>query len=388
MRRREFISLVGGAAATWTAAWTLAAHAQQKTYLIGFMGNSTAALEANLLNAFREGLREAGYEEGRNITIKYLWADGQYDRFSTLVSELVAAKVDVIVTAGTPAALAVKQNPTNIPLVMVAVGDPVGTGLVENLAHPGGKLTGLSSIAPDLEGKRLQLLREVVPGLSHVVMLINSLNPFHIASVRQALAAAQTLGIRLQQLDVHKSDDIDGVLAALRKDRPDGLFILADRVFLHNRQRIADFAVEQRLPSINAYEELVEAGGLMSYGPSYEDMHRRAATYVDKILKGAKPGNLPIEQPTKFTLHHQSRDGEDTRRDNTVTIARSCRSFDRMRRREFVAGLILAPLPHSIAVFMTQRVPANASRACGPRRRIEMYAEHWRMIECMVFFNC
>ena len=250
----------------------------------------------------REGLREAGYEEGRNIKIKYLWADGQYDRFSTLVSELVAAKVDVIVTAGTPAALAVKQNPTNIPLVMVAVGDPVGTGLVENLAHPGGKLTGLSSIAPDLEGKRLQLLREVVPGLSHVVMLINSLNPFHIASVRQALAAAQTLGIKLQQLDVHKSDDIDGVLAALRKDRPDGLFILADRVFLHNRQRIADFALEQRLPSINAYEELVEAGGLMSYGPSYEDMHRRAATYVDKILKGAKPGNLPIEQPTKFTF--------------------------------------------------------------------------------------
>ena len=172
----------------------------------------------------------------------------------------------------------------------------------KNLAHPGGKLTGLSSIAPDLEGKRLQLLREVAPGLSHVVMLINSLNPFHIASVRQALAAAQTLGIRLQQLDVHKSDDIDGVLAALRKDRPDGLFILADRVFLHNRQRIADFALEQRLPSINAYEELVEAGGLMSYGPSYEDMHRRAATYVDKILKGAKPGNLPIEQPTKFTF--------------------------------------------------------------------------------------
>ena len=148
----------------------------------------------------------------------------------------------------------------------------------------------------------VQLLREVAPALSHVVMLINSLNPFHIASVRQALAAAQTIGIRLQQLDVHKSEDLDGVFAALRKDRPDGLFILADRIFLHNRQRIADFAVEQRLPSINAYEELVEAGGLMSYGPSYEDMHRRAAAYVDKILKGAKPGNLPIEQPTKFTF--------------------------------------------------------------------------------------
>jgi putative ABC transport system substrate-binding protein len=298
MRRREFISLVGGAAATWT----FAARAQQKTPLIGYMGNSTAALEANLLNAFREGLRDAGYEEGRNITIKYLWADGQYDRFSTLVSELIAAKVDVIVTAGTPAALAVKQNPTNIPVVMVAVGDPVGTGLVQNLAHPGGKLTGLSSIAPDLEGKRLQLLREVTPGLSHVAMVFNSLNPFHVGSVRQALDAAQTLGIRLQQLDVQKSEDLDGVFAGLRKDRADGLFILADRVFLHNRQRIVDFAIEQKLPSINAYEELVEAGGLMSYGPSYEDMHKRAAIYVNKILKGSKPGNLPIEQPTKFTF--------------------------------------------------------------------------------------
>jgi putative ABC transport system substrate-binding protein len=298
MRRREFISLVGGAAATWT----FAARAQQKTPLIGYMGNSTAALEANLLNAFREGLRDAGYEEGRNITIKYLWADGQYDRFSTLVSELIAAKVDVIVTAGTPAALAVKQNPTNIPVVMVAVGDPVGTGLVQNLAHPGGKLTGLSSIAPDLEGKRLQLLREVTPGLSHVAMVFNSLNPFHVGSVRQALDAAQTLGIRLQQLDVQKSEDLDGVFADLRKDRPEGLFILADRVFLHNRQRIVDFAIEQKLPSINAYEELVEAGGLMSYGPSYEDMHKRAAIYVNKILKGSKPGNLPIEQPTKFTF--------------------------------------------------------------------------------------
>jgi len=298
MRRREFISLVGGAAATWT----FAARAQQKTPLIGYMGNSTAALEANLLNAFREGLRDAGYEEGRNITIKYLWADGQYDRFSTLVSELIAAKVDVIVTAGTPAALAVKQNPTNIPVVMVAVGDPVGTGLVQNLAHPGGKLTGLSSIAPDLEGKRLQLLREVTPGLSHVAMVFNSLNPFHVGSVRQALDAAQTLGIRLQQLDVQKSEDLDGVFAGLCKDRPEGLFILADRVFLHNRQRIVDFAIEQKLPSINAYEELVEAGGLMSYGPSYEDMHKRAAIYVNKILKGSKPGNLPIEQPTKFTF--------------------------------------------------------------------------------------
>ncbi|MGB6705376.1 MAG: ABC transporter substrate-binding protein [Pseudolabrys sp.] len=299
MLRREFISLMGGGAA---ATWAFAARAQQKIPQIGYMGNSTAALEANLINAFRDGLRDAGYEEGRNISIKYLWADGQYDRLPALVSELVAAKVDIIVTAGTPAALAVKQKTTTVPLVMVAVGDPVGTGLVQNLAHPGGNLTGLSSIAPDLEGKRLQLLREVAPTLSHVAMFFNSLNPFQIASVRQAVGAAQTLGIRLQQLDIQKSEDLDGVFATLRKDRPDGLFILADRIFLHNRKRIVDFALEQRLPSINAYEELVESGGLMSYGPSYEDMHKRAAIYVGKILKGTQPGNLPIEQPTKFTF--------------------------------------------------------------------------------------
>ena len=298
MRRREFLKLVAGAA----AAWPCGARAQAKVPHIGFMGNSTAALEINLVNSFREGLRELGYEEGRNIVINYLWAEGRYERFPALVAEFIDAKVDVIVTAGTPAALAVKEKTTTVPLVMVAVGDPVGTGLVRNLARPEGNLTGLSSIAPDLEGKRLQLLREVVPALSQVAMLFNSINPFHIASVRQAGAAAQTLGIKLQPLDIRASEDLDGAFAAIRKDRPDALFILADRIFLHNRQRIMDLAAEQRLPSVNAYEELVEAGGLLSYGPSYEDMHRRAAIYVDKILKGAKPRTLPIEQPTKFSF--------------------------------------------------------------------------------------
>jgi ABC-type uncharacterized transport system substrate-binding protein len=298
VKRRQFVTLLAGAA----IAWPLRAHAQQKIPRIGFMGNSTAALEANLVNSFREGLRELGYEEGRNIVVDYLWAEGKYEQFPALVNEFIASKVDVIVTAGTPAALAVKAKTNQVPLVMVAVGDPVGTGLVKNLARPEGNLTGLSSIAPDLEGKRLQLLREVVPALSHVAMLFNSLNPFHVASVRQAGVAAQTLGIKLQALDVRMSEDLDGAFAAIRKERPDALFILADRIFLHNRQRIMDLAAEQRLPSVNAYEELVEAGGLLSYGPSYEDMHRRAAGYVDKILKGAKPGTLPIEQPTKFSF--------------------------------------------------------------------------------------
>ena len=297
MKRREFITLVGGA-----AAWPLTARAQSKIPRIGFMGNSTAALEANLLDAFREGLRELGYEDGRNIIIEYRWADGKYDHFPVLVAELIAAKVDAIVTAGTPAALAVKKATTTVPLVMVAVGDPIGTGLVPSLARPGGNLTGLSSIAPDLEGKRLQLLREVTPALSHVAMFINSLNPFHVSSMKQARDAAQTMGIKLQLHDIRKSEDLDDAFAAIRKERPDALLILADRVFLHNRERIMDFANEQRLPNVNAYKELVEVGGLMSYGPSYEDMHKRAAIYVDKILKGAKPADLPIEQPSKFTF--------------------------------------------------------------------------------------
>jgi len=298
MRRREFITLLGGVAVTWP----LAASAQSKTPRIGFMGNSTAALEANLVGAFREGLREHGYEEGRNIVIEYRWADGKYERFPALVAELIAAKVDVIVTAGTPAALAMKKATTTVPLVMVAVGDPVGTGLVPSLARPGANLTGLSSVAPDLEGKRLQLLREVVPALSHVAMFINSLNPFHVSSMRQARAAAQTMGIKLQLHDIRKSEDLDDAFAAIRKERPDAVLILADRVFLHNRERMIDFTKEQRLPNVNAYKELVEVGGLMSYGPSYEDMHKRAAIYVDKILKGAKPADLPVEQPTKFEL--------------------------------------------------------------------------------------
>jgi len=297
MGRREFLGIAGA-----VAILPFAANGQARTYRIGFMGNSTAALETNLVNSFRDGLRELGYEEGRNIVIEYRWADGQYERFPALVAELLAAKVDVIVTAGTPAALVVKKATTTVPLIMVAVGDPVGTGLVSSLARPGGNLTGLSSVAPDLEGKRLELLRQVVPSLSYVAMFINSANPFHTVSVRQARAAAEALGVKLEPHDIRKSEDLDRAFAAMRKERPDALLILADRVFLHNRQRMMDFTKELRLPSVNAYTELVEAGGLMSYGPSYENMHKRAAIYVDKIFKGAKPADLPIEQPTSFTF--------------------------------------------------------------------------------------
>jgi putative ABC transport system substrate-binding protein len=303
MRRREFIAATIGCVAL-TLALMPTSYAQQKEKIprVGFMGNSTAALEANLIKAFRDGFRELGYEEGRNIEIVFRWAKGNYARFPKLIAELLAHKVDVLVTAGTPATLAVKKATSTVPLVMVAVGDPVGTKIVPNLAHPGGNITGLSSLAPDLEGKRLELLREVVPHLTHVAFFLNPANAFHTVSMRQALAAAKALKIELRPYEVRKTEDLDTAFANIAKDRPDGLLILADRIFLHNRKRLMDFATQQKLPSVNAYRELVRAGGLMSYGPSYEDMHRRAAIYVDQILKGAKPSDLPIELPTKFNL--------------------------------------------------------------------------------------
>jgi ABC-type uncharacterized transport system substrate-binding protein len=300
MRRRKFITLLGGAA----AGWPLAAPAQQQAKVpqIGFLGNSTAALEADLVGPFRDGLRDLGYEEGRNIVIEYRWAEGKYDRFPALIAELIALKVDVIVTAGTPAALAVKTATTSIPLVMVAVGDPVGTGLVASFARPGGNNTGLTSLAPELEGKRLELLREVVPKLSYIAVLWNPANAYMVTTEKEVQAAAKVLHMKVLSLGVRTPEELDTALATVLKEQPGALNVLADRLFLHNRARIVDFAAQHRLPGVHAYRELVVAGGLMSYGPSYADMHRRAAIYVDKILKGAKPADLPVQAPTKFEL--------------------------------------------------------------------------------------
>jgi putative tryptophan/tyrosine transport system substrate-binding protein len=300
MRRREFITLLGGA-----AAWPLAARAQQsaaKIPRIGFLGNSTAELEANLVRPFRDGLRALGYEEGRNIAIEYRWAEGKYEGFPALIAELIALNVEVIVTAGTPASLAVKNATRTIPLVMVAVGDPVTTGLVASLARPGGNITGLTSISVEMEGKRLELLREVVPKVSHIAVLWNAASPIQVIEEGEVQTAAQVLGIKMLSLGVRNREEIDDAFAAIIRERPDALLVLADRLFLHYRTRIMDFAAQERLPGVHAYRELVEAGGLMSYGPSYADMHRRAATYVDKILKGAKPADLPVERPVKFEL--------------------------------------------------------------------------------------
>jgi len=296
MRRRTFIVGVGSA-----AAWPIAARAQQGTraHRIGFLGNSSAALEANLVQPFRDGLRDLGYDEARNLVIEYRWADGNYQRFPALIDELVKANVEVIITAGTPAALAVARA-TAIPLVMVAVGDPVGTGLIATFAHPGGSSTGLTSLAPELEGKRLELLREIIPNLASVAVLWNPTNAYMVESEREVQSAAARLQIKVTSLAVRDAQELEQALTTVAAQRPGAMNVLADRLFLHNRARIVEVSAQSRLPGIHAYRELVEAGALMSYGPSYADMHRRAATYVDQILRGAKPADLPVQAPAKF----------------------------------------------------------------------------------------
>jgi putative ABC transport system substrate-binding protein len=281
----------------------IGAEAQQaKVARIGFLGNSTSELEANLIGPFREGLRELGYIEGKNIAIEWRWAEGKYERFPGLIAELIGSKAELIVTAGTPASLAVKKATTTIPLVMIAVGDPVGSGLIASLAHSRGNVTGLTSISPELDGKRLELLREVVPNISHVAVMWNPTSPLQVVAEKATRAAAQPTGIRILSLGVHADEQFDHAFATIRKEKPGALLVLADRLFLHNRARIMEFAIHNRLPGVHAYVELVEAGGLMSYGPSYSGMHKRAAYYIDKILKGTNPADLPIEAPAKFEL--------------------------------------------------------------------------------------
>jgi putative ABC transport system substrate-binding protein len=281
----------------------IGAEAQQaKVARIGFLGNSTSELEANLIGPFREGLRELGYIEGKNIAIEWRWAEGKYERFPGLIAELIGSKAELIVTAGTPASLAVKKATTTIPLVMIAVGDPVGSGLIASLAHSRGNVTGLTSISPELDGKRLELLREVVPNISHVAVMWNPTSPLQVVAEKATRAAAQPMGIRILSLGVHADEQFDHAFATIRKEKPGALLVLADRLFLHNRARMMEFAIHNRLPGVHAYVELVEGGGLMSYGPSYSGMHKRAAYYIDKILKGTNPADLPIEAPAKFEL--------------------------------------------------------------------------------------
>jgi putative tryptophan/tyrosine transport system substrate-binding protein len=251
---------------------------------------------------FRQGLRDLGYVEGRTIVIEYRWGEGSDERFPRLAADLARLGADVIVAWGTPATLAAKNATNTIPIVMTGNGDPVGTGLVASLARPGGNITGLSSLNPGLEAKRLELLKDLVPKLSHVAVLWNPANPLHDGLVREVKDTASRLGVRLELVGVQDSTEFDAAFATMKEKRPDALIVEPDNVFYFHRKRIVDFATKSRLPAVFTHREFADAGGLVVYGANYSALFRRAAIYVDKILKGAKPADLPVEQPTKFDL--------------------------------------------------------------------------------------
>ena len=254
------------------------------------------------LNAFRQGLNELGYVEGRSITIEYRWGEGKYDQLPKLAAELVHLKMDVIVAMNAPAAEAAKQATQQIPIVIAVLVDPATAGLVASLAHPGGNITGLSMISPELVGKQLELLKEVVPKISRVAVLENPANPGTAPQLRAAKGAAQMLGLRLQLVEARDPSAIDRAFAAMTRERAEAVLVLVDAMFGAQRERIASLAAKSRLPAVSGIARQAEAGDLMAYGANRVDAYRRAAMYVDKILKGAKPGDLPIEQPTKFEL--------------------------------------------------------------------------------------
>jgi putative tryptophan/tyrosine transport system substrate-binding protein len=296
--RRQLITLLSGA-----AAWPLAARAQQagKLLTIGFLVAGTPTSHGQWVAAFVQRLRELGWIEGRTITIEYRWAEGRSERFAEIAAELVRRKVDVIVTSATEAIVAAKQATSVIPIVFAAAGDPVGTGLVASLARPGGNVTGLSIQQTDVAAKRLELLREVVPGLQRLAIWANAGSPSNVVEMAEVAATARTLGLEVATPEIRRAEDIAFVFEAL-KGRAEALYVCADPLATTNRTRINILAVGARLPTMHGTRDMVEAGGLMSYGPNFPNQFRRTADYVDRILRGAKPGDLPVEQPTKFDL--------------------------------------------------------------------------------------
>ena len=296
MRRRQFIALLGGA-----AAWPLAAQAQQaaKVFRIGFLfyGSSGPSPE---LDAFQQGLREFGYIEGQNIAVEYRFASGQVERLRDLATELVRLKPDVIVTPATPASLAAKQATGTIPIVFAGVADAVGAGLIANLARPDGNVTGLTSISAELGGKRLELLKRLVNNASRVAVLYNPDDRSNVLLLKELQEAAPALTLTLQPFEVREPSQFEGAFAAMTRDRADAMFGAAGILTFQHRQTIVDLAANSRLPTLWGHRQFVEAGGLMSYAVNFYDQIRRTAAYVDQILKGAKPGDLPVQQPTKF----------------------------------------------------------------------------------------
>jgi len=299
--RREFLL----AAAAWPAlAWTgsVRAQAPAKVRRIGFLSPFSPSNAELWHQAFRQGLHDLGWVEGKNISIEYRYAEARSDRLPELAADLVRLNVDIIVTSVSPDAVAAKNATKAIPIVMAAPGDPVALGLVESLARPGGNITGLSQISPELVGKRLELLKGLVPKLSRVAVLWNPPSKISAISWKEIQLPARELGLQLHSMEVRSASDFDKAFEDATRARAGALAVMPDPLFGGNLKRIADLAAKNRLPSIYHISEFADSGGLVTYGPDRSDMFRRAATYVDKILKGAKPGDLPIEQPTKFEL--------------------------------------------------------------------------------------
>jgi len=299
LRRRDFIALAGCAVAA-----PAAVRAQQqatKIYRIGYFGSGTA--NSRLQGIFQQGLRDLGWIEGQNYGINYKFAEGQYDALPRLADELVRLRVDVIAASPTPAALAAKNATATIPIVGIGFDNPIENGLVASLARPGGNVTGLSyGVGPDIFGKDMELLREILPELRHVAVLSNPAGPNHAPMISNVKSAARTLGVELLLLEASEPGEFDGAFAAMANERVKALFVFGDPMLGVHRARLAELAVQYRLPSMHTNRPHVEAGGLMCYGPSFSDLWRRAAAYVDKILKGARPADIPVEQPTKFEL--------------------------------------------------------------------------------------
>ena len=295
--RRKFLATLGAA-----AAWPLAARAQQAAMpVVGFIVAGTPLSHGQWVAAFVQRLRELGWIEGRTIAIEYRWGEGRNERFAEIAAEFVRRKVDVIVTSATAAVVVAKQATSVIPIVFAAAGDPVGTGLVASLARPGGNITGLSIQQTDVAAKRLELLREVVPGLRRLAILANVDGPAVLLDMREVQTTARPLGLEVVTSEIRRGEDIAPAFETL-KGRADALYVCIDPLVHTHRSRIHTLALAARLPTMQGSREAVEAGGLISYGPSQSDLYRRAADYVDKILRGAKPGDLPVEQPRKFDL--------------------------------------------------------------------------------------
>jgi len=297
LKRREFIRLLGGA-----VAWPCAAWAQQagKLPTIGYLGGSTAVATSRWVPAFVQRLRDLGWIEGRTVAIEYRWAEGRYERYSEIAAELVRLKVDVIVTTG-PGAVATKEVTSVIPIVFYLATDPIGSGLVASLARPGANVTGLSNLQADLAGKKIELLREVVPSLRHLAVLANVGNPQTVLDMGEAQTAASKLGLQVTASGIRRPADLAPAFDAI-KGRADALYVVGDAFQVTQRVRINTLALGLHLPTMLTNREDVEVAGLMSYGANFPDLYRRAAEFVDKILRGTKPADIPVEQPTKFDL--------------------------------------------------------------------------------------